>query len=114
MIGIRTPIKRPLNQPSSSPPNAADEAGSSTQSVRKSVGEWEAGKPEKKAATPTKDVAKVLPKTSPNDTKRRSVEITNLSPPTTRSRIVQARICSNKIKAHMTNSKNIKREIKKR
>ena len=121
--GIRTPISKApvVNPPSKSPQKPMGEAGPSSQhSVRRSVGEWEAGLGEQlKPLSPPRTVTKE-PKSkskSPVPTKGTSVVVLIDSPPgPTNSawnpRVAEARRCLNKVKQQMALSKNIKREIK--
>lgn len=124
MFGMRTPVKNtssddvPLEQTASAsdkPPN-----------VRRSVGEWEAGKPiENIKTTPRKPPFTITIKPKPKpmvslegkpSIHRKTAEET-VNPPTPEkpkyaNRVAEARACLNKAKLHLNNSRNLKTDIK--
>lgn len=112
MLGLRTPTKTPT-------PNSSEEtekspngkSKESTNSVRKSIGEWEAGKPELHSKIMTYQAKKSLNSTFTQqitDNKTKSEELTK----SYLDRKTIAKQCLIKAKLQLNNSRNIKTEIK--
>lgn len=123
MFGIRTPCKpRGAEQDSqnstSGPGSSVAGPSNPTSGVRRSIGEWEAGKPEnRKSLTPPKSaVATGSSKAKPSTLRRLSTEATG-SPPGQvdtkyADRVSEAKACVLKAKLNLGRSGNLKREIK--
>lgn len=137
MLGIRTPVKASENADKSrSSPRGGEISGPSPKgkeprpgSVRKSIGEWESeakesdtgrqGSPRKAVLTarPKRVVLSQQPKVSTSaTTSRTSLECTggnaSADVPVLVDRVAEARACLNKAKLHLSNSRNLKAEIK--
>lgn len=125
MFGYRTPAKQTVNdtEPQGSPTKAATQ----TTSVRRSIGEWEAAKSDAPPVSPSTTKGKqsvlgpsrpkqkqTLPQEPKTITIRAPVE-TVISPPKPikyQSKTAEARACLNKAKLHLSNSRNLKTDIK--
>nr|XP_049696629.1 uncharacterized protein LOC126054567 [Helicoverpa armigera] len=115
MMGIRTPVKRATsNPPNRSPPKA----GPSQHSVRRSVGEWEAGLEEQRKSVSPSKINEPKQGAKPSTLTRGTVMTIPLdSPPVPHTnvrnpRTAEAKRCVTKVMQQMALSKNIKREIK--
>lgn len=90
---------------------------SSVTNVRKSVGEWESGKSDRQSVTPPNKTFTVVPqkpKPKPTASRRLSVEASGSPPkqPAKSDRVAEARACLVRLKVNLSNSRNIKTEIK--
>lgn len=139
MFGIRTPVKTKKTEEEDHPhemtsgqkitkegPIQKERATSQTPSVRRSIGDWESGKPSSNPNTPsTSKVTQVEPpkprlKTMPMQESRvlgrRVLTEKTGSPPKQKQkyidRLTEAKACVTKAKTHLGNSKNLKAEIK--
>lgn len=124
MFGFRTPAKQPnTNAEQPSPVKA----GTQTQNtnVRRSIGEWEAAKSDKPLVSPT-PMAATQPGQAKTKQKQTLLQETKLtyrrtsteaqaSPPRQMkyaNKTAEARACLNKAKLHLSNSRNLKTDIK--
>lgn len=123
MFGIRTPCKPRVAEHDSQ--NTMSESGlkepgplNPTSGVRKSIGEWEVGKPEnRKSLTPPKSTVAVGPSKAKAATVRRLSTEEVGSPPRFvnikyADRLSEAKACVTKAKLNLSRSGNLKREIK--
>lgn len=124
MITIRTPAKKTSSE--DAPRDQAASTSDKTSSVRRSIGEWEAGKTiEKSKTTPKKSPSAISSRAKPKPmpslenkptTLRKSGEDT-ASPltqekPKYANRVAEARAYLAKAKLHLNNSRNLKTDIK--
>ncbi|KAJ8713193.1 hypothetical protein PYW07_013563 [Mythimna separata] len=118
---MRTPAKKDTGlQGSGGSPRSTERAGPSALSVRRSIGEWEAGKTEPKAKSPANSRPEAAPRTTqtlPSTSGMRRASVEAASPakkaePKYPNFTAEARACLNKAKLHLSNSRNLKTEIK--
>ncbi|KAJ8710453.1 hypothetical protein PYW08_008968 [Mythimna loreyi] len=123
----RTPAKKDVNSSSQAArgsPRSVERPGSSQLSVRRSIGEWEAGRTEPQAkspanpnpsATPPPPLTTAKKMTSSLGARRSSLDDTGVArKPELKypNLTAEARACLNKAKLHLGNSRNLKTEIK--
>ena len=120
MFGIRTPVKK-VDDLTSQSPRSAEKAGPTQSSVRRSIGEWEAGKKD----TPL-DSSSSRPRQRPNSrtvtqeskmpARRVSLEASGTSPKAPpkapKTRVEEAKMCLIKAKTGLTTSRNLRTDIK--
>ncbi|KAJ8713583.1 hypothetical protein PYW07_013953 [Mythimna separata] len=118
---MRTPAKKDTGlQGSGGSPRSTERADPSALSVRRSIGEWEAGKTEPKAKSPANSRPEAAPRTTqtlPSTSGMRRASVEAASPakkaePKYPNFTAEARACLNKAKLHLSNSRNLKTEIK--
>ncbi|CAH2079472.1 unnamed protein product, partial [Iphiclides podalirius] len=128
MFGFRTPAKRvtgdereispisPREGPSTAAPSPKDQIQRSK--VRRSIGDWEAEINTGPQGKGTKLVPAARSKTNiaPSSSSRPSPERGGASPVKNKTtyvdRVAEARACLNKAKLHLSNSRNLKTDIK--
>ncbi|KAJ8707091.1 hypothetical protein PYW08_011225 [Mythimna loreyi] len=123
----RTPAKKDANafsQATGGSPRSIERPGSSQLIVRRSIGEWEAGRTEPQAKSPANPNPSVTPPrplttakkmTNSLVTRRSSsgdTEVARKPEPKYPNLTAEARACLNKAKLHLGNSRNLKTEIK--
>ncbi|KAJ8720471.1 hypothetical protein PYW07_012514 [Mythimna separata] len=118
---FRTPAKKDAgSQGAGGSPRSTEKAGTSLPSVRRSIGEWEAGRAElkpKSPANPKPDAAPAATQKIPSASGARRASVETGSPgnkPESKypNLTVEARACLSKAKLHLGNSRNLKTEIK--
>lgn len=122
MFGFRTPAKQSSTDAEQHSPA---KAGTRTSNVRRSIGEWEAGKSEMPSVSPTTTRTtepapgrikqkQTLSQDVKTTARRTSTEAQTSPPRQIRyvNRTAEARACLNKAKLHLSNSRNLKTDIK--
>ncbi|KAJ8707907.1 hypothetical protein PYW07_011584 [Mythimna separata] len=118
---FRTPAKKDAgSQGAGGSPRSTEKAGTSLPNVRRSIGEWEAGRAEllpKSPANPKPDAAPAATQKIPSASGARRASVETGSPgnkPVSKypNLTAEARACLSKAKLHLGNSRNLKTEIK--
>ncbi|CAH2079489.1 unnamed protein product, partial [Iphiclides podalirius] len=123
MFGIRTPAKKPQKDMERSSPVYSEAPGTSTssremktQNVRRSIGEWEADKTTKakQSATTSANLKCNIP--IQGGKRRLSIDEAHKTPEVAKEqqpdRVAEAKACLNKAKLHLSNSRNLRTDIK--